>query len=605
MDTQSWVDRVPERVRDRPVLAVIVAIAAIAVAIRLIALGYRVFYYDEAWFGYWILRFMENGSWHYRPILHGPFFVRVNPIVFQTLGVSDATARLVPALMGGLLPLSAWLYREHLDDDELVALAALLAANPILLYYSRFMRKDLPLAALMFVAIGLVVRTMDTREPKYLYAAGVSVGLAASTKESFLLWIVTILGGLVFVADMRLLDEGRSWSVYVQVRSVLSRLRDTVDRVLSGDFSDISGAIADDSDDRSVIAIWSDHAFFATVLAVVVVVYFYAPRAGPGQEIGLWAALFGDFQTLPAVIWAATGGALAKAIDYWVTGNIQSHPYLPYFVDTAWTLVTGATLGTVFGGLGGLIDRYRDRSRAIVAFFAFCAGAATLGYPLANNLPVPWSTVHAVVPLAVPAAVGVAATVRAIRAMDDRHSTSDDRSPLRSVATAGLTFLLVAAIVWTGAVAIQTSYLAPHDSPQGSSGHEIVYYAQPPGELRSVTDAIERSADRTTAGPDVLFVGGSLEMEESRVDVPPATGAWHARMPLPWYTEGSNADLASVSSPSQIGSSPPPIVIVEPGLRDSVADRLGRSYVGTHHDLDTAGDRSVVVFVHDSLRRRN
>ncbi|AWB27360.1 flippase activity-associated protein Agl23 [Halococcoides cellulosivorans] len=593
MDTPPGWDWLPDRIRDRPVLSVIVLIALLAVTVRLIALGFRVFYYDEAWFGYWVLRFMENGSWSYRPILHGPFYVRVNPLVFDLFGVSDATARLVPALMGGLLPVAAWLYREHLSDGELVALAALLAANPVLFYYSRFMRKDLPLAALIFVAVGLVVRTMDTRDPRYLYGAGLSLGVAASTKESFLLWIITIVGGLVFVADTRMLEAGRSWWVSRTVRSTLwpaaAGTAHTSDDAGEGRLADLD--------------FWFHHGVVAAVLAVAMIVFFYAPRAGPGQEIGLWAALTGEFLTLPAVLWAATGQAFLDAIDYWVLGGIQEHAYLPYLVDTFKTMLTGATVVTVFGAIGALIDRYREPSRPIVTFYAFCAGAATLGYPLANNLPVPWSTVHAIVPLAVPAAVGIAATGRAIRALDERRATADDQSVTRSVATVGLAFVLVGAAVWMGAIVVQTSYVAPHDSAHGETGHEIVYYAQPPGELRTVTDAIDRVASADRAGPDVLFVGSSLQMDESRVDLPPATGAWHARMPLPWYTEQSNADLASVRSVSAVGDTPPPIVITTTSLQNDLRGRLGEDYRGTHHDLDEAGDRSVVVFVHDSIRR--
>jgi hypothetical protein len=68
--------------------------------------------------------------------------------------------RLVPVVVGGLFPLSAWLYREHLRRVEVVALALLLAVEPVLFYYSRFMRNDATVAALAFQRDHLLTRDM-------------------------------------------------------------------------------------------------------------------------------------------------------------------------------------------------------------------------------------------------------------------------------------------------------------------------------------------------------------------------------------------------------------------------------------------------------------
>lgn len=560
---------------DRRVPTALVTLAVLGLAARLIRLGERVFYYDEAWFGYWVLRFMGNGVWEYRPILHGPIFVRLNSVVFSVLGANDFTARLVVAIIGGLLPLSAWLFRNHLQNGELLALGIALAFNPILFYYSRFMRKDLPLAAFMLVTLGLLVRAYDTQRSRYLYAGAVTLGLAFTTKESVLLWVVTWFGAGALVFDRYLL-----------------RARDR-----NGDALTTIATLANHA--ASGVRMWWQRGIFALAVFQTIVVYFYAPRAGPGQKIGLWRALTGEFNTLPAVIAEATFGSLQKAIDYWATGSIQNHPYLPYYVDTAETIGAGALGVTLLAVVGFLYDRYDgDSPRGLVAFNFYCGVAAIVGYPLANNLPVPWSTVHAIVPLTVPAAVGGYVIYQWGRS---RLSAREPRFMrkhvpmyvVRAAVAAGLLAYLVSS---AGMTLMVTSYQQPHESPENDPGNQIIYYAQAPAELRDVVNDINHTSATGEGDTDVLYVGDKLAMNESMVKYPPATGAWHARMPLPWYTEAIDADEASVDRASSIGNDPPSVVITTPANKDEVAAALGDGYAKTTVSLDDIGDRVVVVF---------
>lgn len=576
----------PERLRAHPVPVALLCLAAIAVGVRLYALGDRVFYYDEVWFGYWVIQTIEHGDWTYRPILHGPFYARVNGIVFQLLGANDWTARLVPALMGGLLPLSAWLFRERLERAEVLALGLILAANPILLYYSRFMRKDLPLAALMFVTLGFLVRAADTGRLRYAYGAAFSLGWAFATKESVLLWLLAWAGGAVLVLDRRLL-----------------RARDTATgprAVLAAGWARL----------RRSAAHWNIHLGGTGLLMLAVVVYAYAPRAGETRSVGLWTALGGEFGQLPTVLDAATAGALHKALNYWVSSGVQGHPYIPYFQDTIQTLWAGALGVCLLAVVGFLWDRYvGDRPRDLVGFNAYVGGAAVIGYPLANNLPVPWSTVHAIVPLAVPAAVGAVAVLRWAGVGTIQDTALGARRPdRRQVAGVILAVVLLGGLFANAvAVGVQTSYVAPHKSPLDEGGSEIVYYAQPPATLREPIQEIYAAAATGGADTDVLYVGRPLTNPFRPPDQLPPDTSWHlhrplilGRIPLPWYTATAGADVADVDDASDIGAAPPPIVITTPRRREAVAGALGASYTGTLYWLDGRGDRKIVVFVRGS-----
>lgn len=192
------------------------------------------------------------------------------------------------AVLGGLLPPAALLFRERLRDAEVVAFSALLAFTPVLVYYSRFMRKDLRLAAFGFLTVGFAVRALDTRRPRYGYAAAAALGLVFTTKENALLYLVTWLGaGLV-----------------------------TVDRLaLAGGDRPTARIVALARRGRRGLAAWGGHLVGAALTTLTVVVFFYAPQTA-GDGPGLWAALSGRPAQLPAVVSAATVGSARKAVDY-------------------------------------------------------------------------------------------------------------------------------------------------------------------------------------------------------------------------------------------------------------------------------------------------
>ena len=105
--------------RDRVALAV-AALAALALAVRLVGLGGRPFHWDEARVGYWTLRTAATGDWAYHPIIHGTLVQHVDALVFSAIGANPFTMRLFVALVGGLLPLAALCFRTRLDDAEVV-----------------------------------------------------------------------------------------------------------------------------------------------------------------------------------------------------------------------------------------------------------------------------------------------------------------------------------------------------------------------------------------------------------------------------------------------------------------------------------------------------
>jgi len=609
---------------DRRTLPAILAITALALAARLWRLGSRIAHQDEGRVGDWILHYVETGHWEYRAIIHGPFIPHVDGVLFSVFGPSDFTARVVVAVVGGLLPLIAWLLRDRLTLPELVATALFLAANPVILYYSRFMRNDVLLATFAFLAVAFTVRALDRRRVWYVYAAAVAFGLALTTKENALVYPVAWAGALALLFDHRLTLGDGHWRSTVRTRV---------------------GATA-----RGLWR-WKGHLVGAALLGAGTAVAFYAPKPALSRALT-------DPTRLPDVVGAATLGSWQKFMDLWGSAALRDHSYLSFAAEY-WTVLWVAALPlSAFAVLGFLYDRYAgDEPRDLVAFCFYWGAASVVGYPLIMDIAAAWSNVHALVPLAVPAGVGVAAVYRrAVTAVEAAGTTAvatltavfgvvalagltltvrglealaagdpvavaaaiallviavggaavlatDDILPLpptEAIVGGLLVTVLLAATVQTGAVATQHVY----DRPQ-APGNVLVQYAQPAGEMQAVLADIERIAATHDEGPDVLYYGevqpqasGAPEYEfyvpanhyrsmsqygpdaidandgwPAGANPPPG---WFSRLPLAWYTGAYGADVTSTTNASSLQAGAPPVVITfandAPGIDNTAAD---------------------------------
>ncbi|ELY27639.1 flippase activity-associated protein Agl23 [Haloferax volcanii] len=578
MSTDSGTEAVA---RSRALLAIL-GVTALALLARLADLGGRIFHWDEGRVGYWILRYHETGEFSYRPIIHGPFLPVVNDYLFAVLPATDFTARLPVALVGGLLPLSVWLFREHLGRDVLVALAFFLAANPLLVYYSRFMRNDVLVAAFSFAALGFVVRAYDTGRLAYLIPAGASFATGAATKENYVVYLACFLGAAFLVFDHRLLART---SAGESARDIL--------------FSELPASIRERLRARGAGSLgYGAVRYAAGVLGgllafLAVFVFFYAPRPD------LWNALGGSASMLP-VLEAGSVGAVSEMVGSWLGGGHQSHEYLPYLKDFLETFVYGAPVLIVFALVGIVVDRYgvvAGRIRWLVAFATYWGVVCIFGYPLATDIQAPWVVVHAVVPLAIPAAVGAAFVFRSgVQALDAKDTVGVGLAALVLVASVG------------GVAAANVDYW------NASTGEdsEVLQWAQPANDLQATLDDVER-VSAANSGTDVLLYGTHppdsdethfyVENESAPLDGP----SWHSRLPLPWYFESAGVERTS-SAPdanvSEVTADAPPVVIAYEWDRAELESELD-GYVARQHAFKLWSEDVVVFIDEDALDAAN
>ena len=296
----SVLDRIPSLGEADDATRGVVLTVLVGLVMRLVALGARPAHFDEGRVAYFTEYFARTGAFEYRPIIHGPFIQHVNSIVFPVIGPTDFASRLVVALVGAALPATALLLRHRLRDTETVALALFLALNPVLLYYSRFSRSSILVAGFMFGAFALFVYAWDHREVRPFYLGVLLVGLGFASKENAILYVLCWLGAGALVADRALFGPRDYDGGTGRLRSLYARTRETVDGELA-----VRAA---------------SHAVLATVLLVVILVFFYAPRgAGSPVEVGGQpVGLYGLFSN-PGAFGGVLDATIAdiEKIAYW------------------------------------------------------------------------------------------------------------------------------------------------------------------------------------------------------------------------------------------------------------------------------------------------
>jgi uncharacterized protein (TIGR03663 family) len=570
-DSWAWdrADELRRRLAAVDAVYAVAAVTAVAVLLRLVALGARPMHFDEARVAYWSLHYMDTGSLAYRPVVHGPFIQLFNSYTFAVVGASDFLARLPVVLAGGLLPATALLFREHLRKDEMVVFALLLAANSIFVYYSRFMRSDVLVAAFMFTAFGLFVRYYDTRDVRLLYAAAVLIGMGFASKENALVYVLTWLGATALVADQALYRP-RTY------RSGASAAWDKISENLSG----------------PAIGRLVSHAVGLAIVLVVVLVFFYAPRGAgiagmrvPGTApsagaTGLWEAVAQPL-SFPGYAADTLTTAATDAVDHWGSpaGGEERSLVDAWLTNIGRDIEVLANHGIVlltFGLLGFVYERYaRDTSRTLVIFLGLCGIASLVGYPLADDIGgAHWLHVHVLLPLAVPAAVGLARFLRFGR------ETIEHRDAIGTWVVVGIAALLV---VQVGAATVQSSYV-----DTTSVDNELAQYAQAEGEARDAIRSVNAVADGE--GTDVLiyssstfnarpFVGGDAYWLRRPLCV---GSSWTNTLPLPWYSVKADAAVDCQQDPNaladRVASDPPPLVVTRTADETVPRERLEAEY---------------------------
>jgi uncharacterized protein (TIGR03663 family) len=149
--------------------------------------------HDESLFGCFAYWLAVNGNYEYDPLMHGPLLLEAQSLIFMVCGSDQLTMRLFPALCGLALIAAMLLFRPWLGKTGVTAAMLLILCSPTILFYSRFLRNDIPFLLATTLAVGCLGRALGRRERNYLPFALIALGLMACIKENTVFVLFTFI----------------------------------------------------------------------------------------------------------------------------------------------------------------------------------------------------------------------------------------------------------------------------------------------------------------------------------------------------------------------------------------------------------------------------
>ncbi len=174
-----------------------VAILVVAIALRFWDLGSRAQHHDESMHSFYSWELYRGRGFIHDPLLHGPFLYYATAVIYFLFGASDYTSRVAPALFGLGIVIAPYFLRRWLGRYGAVAAAGMFAISPGFLYFSRFIRMDIVVAAFEILIFIAVIKYLDERKDLYLYLLAAALAFAFSTKE--IAYITTFIFGTFLV----------------------------------------------------------------------------------------------------------------------------------------------------------------------------------------------------------------------------------------------------------------------------------------------------------------------------------------------------------------------------------------------------------------------
>jgi uncharacterized protein (TIGR03663 family) len=164
-------------------LGIYLALALLALVMRLALLGDKPLHHDESLHATYTWYLFTGKGYHYDPMMHGPLQFLVTTAIFALVGVSDFTVRLLPALCGTAIVVWPYFLRRELGRLGAIFAAAVLMVSPSFLYFSRFYRNDIYVA---FFTLGMVVcywRFLRDHRRRWVIGALALLALSLTAKE--------------------------------------------------------------------------------------------------------------------------------------------------------------------------------------------------------------------------------------------------------------------------------------------------------------------------------------------------------------------------------------------------------------------------------------
>ena len=153
--------------------AAYVVILVLALFSRFHMLDDRVMSHDESLHTRFAYNLYNEGNFQHTPLMHGPVLFHATAFSFYLFGDGDFSGRIYTALLGVLMVMFPLLWRRWLGRWGALLASLMILISPLLLYYSRYIRHDIPsifFAMIMAHCILMYMRGPQRTPPPRLLA---------------------------------------------------------------------------------------------------------------------------------------------------------------------------------------------------------------------------------------------------------------------------------------------------------------------------------------------------------------------------------------------------------------------------------------------------
>ncbi len=178
----------------------------LAVLTRFWDLGVRVMSHDESLHTRYSWNLYRGEGFSHTPLMHGPLLFHMTALSYLLFGDTDFTSRIYPAVVGIIVVMMPVLMRKWLGKVGALAASFFFLISPLILYYSRYIRHDMPA---IFGALIMAVsawRYIEGRSFRYLIALAIGQAILYASKEVSFIYIAIFGSFLTLYFIARLLD---------------------------------------------------------------------------------------------------------------------------------------------------------------------------------------------------------------------------------------------------------------------------------------------------------------------------------------------------------------------------------------------------------------
>lgn len=182
------------------------AIFVLAVLTRFWELGVRVMSHDESLHTRYSWNLYQGQGFSHTPLMHGPLLFHMTALNYLLFGDNDFTSRIYTAIVGIVVVMLPILMRRWLGKLGALAASVFFLISPLILYYSRYIRHDMPAILGALVMAIAIWRYIEDRRFKYLIWLAVGQVILFMSKEVSFIYIAIFGSFLTLYFVNRLLS---------------------------------------------------------------------------------------------------------------------------------------------------------------------------------------------------------------------------------------------------------------------------------------------------------------------------------------------------------------------------------------------------------------